>query len=314
MSMAVVVSELLPAQEAEQIDVAFLATWLHGKSAKTQMAYHADIRRFYAHVCKPLADVRLSDLQSFVDSLADLKVASRKRTTAAVKSCLSFALKTGYLPLNVGIAVKLPKAEDTLAERIMSETSMDDILRLETNARNHAILVLLYYGGLRCSELCNLTWRNLQERDATGQIAVYGKGEKTRFVLLDGDTWREVWALRRGATLNEYVFTSRQSVGKGRTGAQGKASYRLTESRVWQIVHEAGTRAGVALNADARSRVSPHWFRHAHATHALEAGASIAVVKAVLGHSSVETTLRYTHVRPTDSTATVLRKRRSIRT
>lgn len=270
-------------------DAQLLMLWLYGKSEKTVMAYTRD-----------LGQTTLGDLQQFSASLSHLATASRARTLAAVKSAMSFGAKMQMLPTNVGAMLELPKIEDTLAERIMSEESVEDILRLETDKRNHAMIGLLYYAGLRVSELCNLTWRNLQERDMTGQISVFGKGKKTRHVLLDTDTWREVWALRGRAGLDEYVFPSRQT-----HSGKGKNSRRLDEARVHQIVREAANRAGVAVD-----RVSPHWFRHAHATHALEAGASIALVKETLGHSSIETTARYTHVRPNVSSSTYLRRKK----
>jgi integrase/recombinase XerD len=168
-------SEIISLSDPATIDATFLDLWLRGKSEKTRRAYLSDMARFYDVVNKPLHQVTLEDVYTFVDSLAALKPTSRNRAVAAVKSALSFGLKSGYLKVNVGLLVKLEKLEDTLAERIMSEQAIARLLALETNKRNHAILVLLYRAGLRCAELCSLTWRNLQERDAAGQIAVYGK-------------------------------------------------------------------------------------------------------------------------------------------
>jgi integrase/recombinase XerD len=189
----------------------FIELWLHGRSEHTQAAYRREIEQFKSFVGKQLPLVTLDDLQQYEDHLLHLAPASRNRALAAIKSALSFGVKMNYLQTNVGLLVKLKKPENKLAERIMSVQAMEDILRLETDKRNHALLALLYYAGLRVSEVCNLTWRNLQERDETGQIAVYGKGNKTRYVLLDADTWREVWALRNHASLDSYVFTSRQA-------------------------------------------------------------------------------------------------------
>lgn len=293
----VTIVESIPPQE---IDAPFLKTWLHGKSEKTQRAYTADMRRFYRFVGKPLPEVTLPDMHAYADSLADLKPTSRNRALAAVKSALSFGVKMSpnYLQVNVGLLVKLPTIEDTLAERIMSEASVARLLALETNTRNHAILVLLYRAGLRCAELCSLTWRNLHERDETGQISVYGKGSKTRQVLLDSATWQEVMALKLPTvgSLDDYVFQSRQV--RSRTD---KADRRLDESTVFRIVQAAAIRAGIAGN------VSPHWMRHAHATHSLENGAPITLVKDTLGHKSIETTAKYTHVRPNASSGQYLK-------
>jgi integrase/recombinase XerD len=280
------------------IDEQFINLWLRGKSEKTRRAYLADMSKFYAIVGKPLQQIKLEDVYTFADALAELKPTSRNRAVAAVKSALSFGLKSGYLSVNVGLLVKLEKLEDTLAERIMSESAVSRLLALESNKRNHALLVLLYRGGLRCAELCSLTWRNLQERDEAGQISVYGKGSKTRHVLLTEETWDEVMNLKNDKMSDsDYVFQSRQAHNK-RTG---KNDRRMDESTVFLIVRAAAARAGITGN------VSPHWMRHAHATHALENGAPITLVKETLGHKSIETTSKYTHVRPNTSSGQYLK-------
>lgn len=282
----------------EQIDAPFIATWLHGKSEKTKRAYSADISKLYSYTQKSLQALTLPDFQGFIDSLEHLKPSSRARAIAAVKSALSFGVKTGYLTFNVGSVVKLPKLEDTLADRIMSEQAVAKMFALEQNPRNHAILVLLYRAGLRVSELCNLTWRNLHGRDQAGQITVFGKGKKTRHVLMDSATWDEVTALcPQDAGPDGYVFQSRQA--RSRTNKRGDRK-RLDESRIRQIVLAAAKRASVV------GKVTPHWMRHAHATHALERGAPITLVKDTLGHKSIETTAKYTHVRPNASSSQFL--------
>lgn len=276
----------------------FLELWLHGRPEKTQRAYRADMARFLVFVGKPLPTVTLDDFQAFEDSLQqDLKPASRNRTMAAIKSALSFGVRMNYLPTNVGLLVKLPKLEDRLAERILSEQAVARFLALETNPRNHAILALLYRGGLRCAEVCNLTWRNLQERTEAGQVTVYGKGDHTRAVLLTQETWQEVMALKSLVAGDEdYVFQSRQAHSR-----TDKADRRLDESMVFRLVRAAARRAGITGN------VSPHWMRHAHATHALENGAPISLVQKTLGHKSIETTAKYTHVRPNASSGQYLK-------
>jgi site-specific recombinase XerD len=278
-------------------DATFLALWLHGKAEKTQHAYTGDIGKLYSFTGAGLRSLTLEDFQHFIDSLAALKPSSRARTIATIKSALSFGVKTGYLTFNVGAVVKLPRLENTLAERIMSEQLLAKMFALETNPRNHAILILLYRAGLRAAELCNLTWSKLQAREEGGQVAVFGKGKKTRFVLLDEATWREVMNLRSSFDgPDSYVFQSRQ--GRSRAGKNGK---RLDESMVHRIVHTAALRAGITAN------VSPHWMRHAHATHSLERGAPITLVQDTLGHSSIETTAKYTHVRPNASSGQYLK-------
>lgn len=293
-------------------DEELLRNWLYSRrSAKTEQAYAREVERFYRIVNLPLEKIdNVNPLYTFQQhkEIALLKASSQARALAAVKSLLTYAssIAVGILKVNVGAAVQLPQIEDTLAERIMSEQSVDDMIRLETDPRNQAMLELLYFAALRVEELCNLKWRHLQERTQAGQIAVYGKGQKTRHILLDTDTWIKVWALRaisKHNGLDNYVFTSRQA--KRHKDEQGNEvlDYGLDQRRVRQIVRKAADRAGVAMG-----KVSPHWLRHAHATHALEHGAPISLVSATLGHKDIKVTSRYTHVRPNESSALGLRK------
>ena len=266
-------------------DAQAIGLWLHGRSPHTQRAYRSDVGHFLVFVGKPLPQVTLGDVQAFADSLLGLSPASRARTLSAVKSLLSFCHRLGYTPVDVGQAVRLPAIRGTLAARILSEGDVQRMLALEPAPRNRALLRLLYGAGLRVSELCALTWRDAQDRDGAGQITVMGKGGKTRAVLLSTDTWRELGTLR-GAD-DAPVFPSR-NVG------------HLDPSQVRRIVKAAARRAGIT------APVSPHWLRHAHASHALDRGCPIHLVQATLGHASVATTGRYLHARPTDSSSRYL--------
>jgi integrase/recombinase XerD len=265
--------------------------WLHGRSEHTIRAYGADVQRFYARAGKPLGAVTLSDLQDFANSLSDLASASRYRALSAVKSLLGFGHQIGYLPFDVGRALRLPAVRNRLAERILPEADLHRILSLEPNPRNRAILTLLYASGIRVSELCALSWRDLQPAGDGGQITVFGKGGKTRAVQLPQSVWKLLVALRPAeAKPDTAVFVSRKKKHGGRLKPLG----------ILRIVRAAARRAGIDLP------VSPHWFRHAHASHALDRGAPIHLVQATLGHASINTTGRYLHARPKDSSSRFL--------
>ena len=268
-------------------DATLLRLWLHGRPGTTARAYAADARRFLAFVGKPLPGATLGDLQAYADSLDGLATATRQRRLAAVKSLLAFGHRLGYLPFDVGRAVRAPRLKSTLAERILPEDAVHRMLTLEADRRNHAILRLFYAAGLRVSELAALKWRDLQPREESGQVTVFGKGEKTRAVLLTPATWAELVALRGEAGPDDPVFRSRQGGP-------------LTDRQARRIVLAAAKRAGL------EAVVSPHWLRHAHASHALDRGAPIHLVQATLGHASVATTGRYLHARPADSSARYL--------
>ncbi|MGH9760699.1 MAG: tyrosine-type recombinase/integrase, partial [Blastocatellia bacterium] len=173
--------------------------WTHGHSRHTQRAYRANAARFLGFTGKPLALVSLRDIQAFADSLTWLAPSSQGQVLAAVKSLLSFAQRIGYIRFNVGSAVRLPKAKDALAERILQESEVHRMFALEPNRRNQLILRTLYYAGIRVSELCGLRWRDLRPRGSEGQITVFGKGGKTRAILIPPRLWNDLAALREDA-------------------------------------------------------------------------------------------------------------------
>jgi len=289
-----VITQVRPAAgmvSSEQVlsDDHLIALWLHGRSVHTQRAYRADVERFLHYVARPLRAVTLGDLQAFADSLGKLAPASQVRALASVKSLFAFGHRLGYLPFDVGRALKLPKRREGLAARILEETDVQRMLALETHPRNRVLLRLLYASGIRVAELCALRWRDVRPREGgAGQIAVWGKGAKERTILLPASVYQDLLALRRGTSDDVPVFRSRKGGGP------------LDTSQVLRVVRAAATRAGIA------AKVSPHWLRHSHATHALERQAPIHLVAATLGHSSVATTGKYLHARPTDSSARYL--------
>ncbi len=97
-----------------------------------------------------------------------------------------------------------------LAEPILDTENVRDTLALERNPRNKTLLRLLYLAGLRISEACNLRIRDLQPNGTSGQITVYGKGGKTRVVLLKTSLWKDLATLR-DANPDAPVFRSRES-------------------------------------------------------------------------------------------------------
>jgi integrase/recombinase XerD len=271
-----------PAQDAE---ARLVAQWLHGRSPHTQAAYRAAVAAFRAVCDAPLDRVTLGDLQAFADVLAasHLAPASQALKLTALKSLLSFGHRIGVLPVNAGAALRVPPRRSRLAERILPEADVHRLLALETNPRNHALLRLLYASGLRVSEAVALTWRDLQPAGDAGVVTVWGKGGKERSVRLPAGVWTELHSLRGDAGDDAPVFRSRKRGGP------------LDPSQAERIVRAAAVHAGLT------AKVSPHWLRHALASHALDRGAPIHVVQATLGHSSLATTSRYSHARPGDS-------------
>ena len=270
-------------------DEQVVSLWLHGRSPHTQKAYAGDVVRFFKYVDKQLKYIRLVDLQSFADSLIDegLKPASQHRILASVKSLITFAHKIGYLKYDVSRPLRVPKFKDCLSERILSEAEVQRIIGMENNPRNRLLLRILYAGGIRVSELCRLTWSNMQSRDKGGQMTVFGKGSKTNTIIVPNPLWDDLVAYRGDTHDGSPVFRSRKGG-------------HLSPCQVWRIVKKAAKRAGI------KKAISPHWFRHAHASHALDRGAKISLVQTTLSHVSVQTTGKYLHAKPGESSSMYL--------
>jgi integrase/recombinase XerD len=275
-------------QQADS-DQHLIDLWLHGRSRHTQRAYRRDAEQLLAAIQKPLRQITLGDLQQFAVQLAEsgLEPTSIYRSMSAVKSLFAFGHRLGYLQFDVARPLRLPALREKLAERILEETDVLRMIALESMPRNKAILLTLYAGGFRVAELCSLKWSDLQSRNTAGQITVFGKGGKTRTILMPQSVWNALQLLRNDAGENAPVFRSRKGG-------------HLDESQIWRIVRKASERAGIDKD------VSCHWLRHAHASHALDRGAPIHLVQQTLGHSSISTTGKYLHARPTDSSGNYL--------
>jgi integrase/recombinase XerD len=167
---------------------------------------------------------------------------------------------------------------------MLSESEVLTMIALTKKERDKLLLRLLYASAGRISEVCTLKWRDVQPNGNTGQVTFFGKGGKTRAVKLSAETWKALQTMRRGNGMDEPVFRSQKGG-------------HLDPSQAWRIVKAAAKRAGIEGN------VSPHWFRHSHATHALDRGATVALVRDTLGHSSLAVTSMYVHAKPDESSA-----------
>ena len=274
-------SHPLPTVRTEQAanDDQVIAMWLHGKSTGTIRAYSLDAGNFLSSSGKGIRAVTVGDLQKWTDSLQGS--ANRKnRAIMAVKSLLTFSSKIGYTNFNVGAVVKGVKIKNTLTERIISEGKVHEIFAMEPSPRNKRILKTLYYSGVRVSELVTLQWKDLRE----DVLTVFGKGGKTRYVRLPEHLSEELENVRQDN--DDTIF-------------QNRSGKEISAVSIWKVVKKSGQRVGV-------QKMSPHWFRHAHASHALDRHAPPHLVQTTLGHSSLVTTSKYSHAKPDDSSGRYL--------
>ena len=182
------------------------------------------------------------------------------------------------------MALKLPKIVDKKGVRAMLNQINTDC---PTGIRNYAIVVILYRAGLRVSEVCKLTLSDVNFE--TGLLYIQqAKGpegkKKDRYVPMDGDIIKSAQAWLAIRPESEYFFCTLQ-------GGQMDQRY------IREVCYRISKKAGVYIqDGDKQKPVSPHKFRHTMATELLREGFDIREVQEELGHSSVVTTMIYTHV------------------
>jgi site-specific recombinase XerD len=171
--------------------------------------------------------------------------------------------------------IPLPKIPCRLP-RCLSEREVIRLIAKAVRPRDRAVLEVLYATGIRSAELRNLRIEEISFE--SGSLMVRdGKGHKDRQVLF-GEAAAQAMRAEAGSLTRGLLFP-------GRTGKP------LSQHCIWRIVHRAGKRAGLD-----GVRIGAHTLRHSFATHLLNRGADIRYIQALLGHSKVTTTQRYTHI------------------
>ncbi|MBI2544871.1 MAG: tyrosine recombinase XerC [Candidatus Rokubacteria bacterium] len=259
-----------------------------GASGHTLRSYRADLQQFRrflaARRVSQIGHVDARLLRQYLAWLyeAGLARSSIARKLAAVRSCLAFLTRRGGLPRNPAREVSPPR----LPKRLVSFLPIDEATVLlerpasaaapPAEARDRAILEMLYATGARVAELCGLDLADVDRGGST--IRVRGKGAKERMIPV-GDA-----ALQ---ALDAYLGAHGQADGPLFRNLRGG---RLTVRSVHRIVRAWSRAAGLTR------RVTPHTLRHTFATHMLDAGADLRLIQDLLGHSRLSTTQRYTHV------------------
>ncbi len=257
------------------------------RSVHTVAAYQADLRGLFGFVnsAQSVADLTLIDLRSW---LADLQQRGQARSTiarkaAAARAFTSWARKRGIIDQDPAVRLLSPSVPKTLPSILSTEQAVQAITSIVEDdpviqARNIAILELLYATGIRVSELCGI---DISDFDHTRNVVrVLGKGNRERVVPFGIPA---AGAVQDWISLRSQIAIDKFALFVGVRGA------RIDPRAVRTLVNR------VTL-ATTGQRLSPHALRHSAATHVLEGGADLRVVQELLGHSSMSTTQRYTHV------------------
>ena len=293
-----------------------------GLSANTLKAYRADLTAclhlFELRGVTDLNEITLDDLRSWmaVES-RDHARSSMARKTVAVRGFFAWAYEHGLTTTDPAATLMTPSIPSTLPA-VLTESQAEQLLDVAEHAvatnqykddggaaaaradkrdnarvtaesqRNAAILELLYATGIRVAELVSMDIADIDFSNRT--IKVTGKGNKQRVVPFGLPAQRalETW-LEQGRPV--LARTATDAVKSRAANAQflGARGGRIDQRIARDIVHRAAREAGVP-------DISPHALRHSAATHMLDGGADLREVQEMLGHSSLKTTQRYTHV------------------
>jgi integrase/recombinase XerC len=265
---------------------AHLRTARHA-SPHTLRAYLADIRQLLAFAGAGGAGaVRGDTIRHWLRTLdGAAERASIARKLAAVRGFFRFLVDTRVLAHDPTAGIATPK----LSRKLPAHLTLDDVDRLlatpraDTLAglRDRAIFEVLYSAGLRVSELTGLDWEHVDAEG--GLVRVLGKGRKERVVPIGRPALRAL-AAYRGACPEAGQASAHGPVFRNARGG------RLTSRSVARLMERHVVVSGSVTKA------TPHALRHTFATHLLGAGADLRAIQELLGHASLSTTQRYTHV------------------
>jgi len=275
-----------------------------GLSISTRRAYLSDLRQYLTFLEKrgdlpssaggsgsnhavsehDVVAAGVSGIRAFLaERLKDSARSTVARKLASLRAFFAWVARDGSSG-NPSEAVTAPKVPRMLPKHL----GVDDLIRLlgapntatPIGRRDRALLELLYSCGLRTSEAVGLGWGGIHE--SLGVVRVRGKGSKERIVPVGVEAIEAIKACRA-----QWSPLPRRDDDAVFLNAKGT---RLTTRSVGRIVERYLSEAGIAAHA------TPHSLRHSFATHLLESGADLRAIQEMLGHASIATTQRYTHL------------------
>ena len=262
-----------------------------GYSENTVEAYTHDIDYLLNYLRNEnlkAEDVKLDNLENFAAVIYEFGIASssQARILCGVRSFFKYLVISGILRDDPSELLEAP----TVGEHLPEVLSTEEIDRMEAaidlskweGQRNKAIIELLFSCGLRVSELVNLKFNDIFERDKF--LRIIGKGDKERLVPISDSALHEIklWLYDRNLMKikpgeQEYVFLNRRGT-------------HLTRTMILIMIKRTAEEAGITKT------VSPHTLRHSFATELLKGGADLRAIQEMLGHENIKTTQIYTHI------------------
>lgn len=255
-----------------------------GLSQHTLQAYARDLKGFFQVLKQSsLQQITEEDVLAFAHKLQLKGYASSSvcRMLVSVKIFLRFLYREGLIKNEIGLSIDTPKIWQLIPD-ILTFTEVEKLLlapdlHTEIGARDRAILQVIYASGLRVSEICGLNIQDFSDHT----IRVVGKGKKERIVPV---------ANLAVEAVDYYLLHYRSSNAEIEALFISTKQKRIDRFSIWKQLKTYAKQIGITKS------ISPHTLRHSFATHLLENGADLRVIQELLGHSSIATTDRYTHL------------------
>ncbi len=270
-------------------------TWLaldKGLSKHSIDAYRIDLLQFsdflQADGCSGWASVSSSELNQWMQLLGvrSLSAQTQSRKFTSVRTFAKFLFREGLLSSDFSELSQRPKLKQVLPDTLSIEQINKMLAAAHSNSelglRNYAIIELMYSGGLRVSELCQLKLEHIYYEE--GFIRLFGKGSKERIVPLGAKAKQAV---------EQYVVRSRPSLINEKSDSSlfiSRLGRTISRKMIWTIIKSTAEKAQISSN------IKPHSLRHSFATHLLEGGADLRSIQDLLGHSDISTTQIYTRI------------------
>ena len=271
-----------PDYEAQLNRYALMLLDSRGFSRETYRAYVNDIRDFITFMSEHQAGI--PDRRMVRSYMLRLRTrynrTSVNRKLSAIKGFFSFVMRSTGLPMNPFGHVRSLKQRDSLP-KFLSHDEMFDLIDMVDGPRDRAILELFYSTGIRVGEAETMKCCDVDVNE--GFIMVIGKGSKQRHVPIGTRALHAIGSYLKTRGINDPIYCTEPLFLNSRGGPMRSRSIR-------RIIYQWSLHAALAKH------VSPHVIRHTFASHMLDAGADLRSIQEMLGHVSLSTTQRYTHL------------------
>lgn len=256
------------------------------RSEHTILNYALDLKKWFKYqfkgdleiIAEDIAKLELIDLDRFIGSLTDMSANTVIRNVASIKSFYRYLVKYKLIKYNIAIDVDTPKKQKRspkylTVKEITKLISVIDKMDVRYPERDKAILIMFIGTGMRLSELVDVSKSDIKE----GMLRVIGKGDKERFIPISDkvkDAIKDYLKVRVDCDGDTLFVTERNT--------------KFNPNAMTHLVKKYLEKAKLG-------EYSTHKLRHTAATEWYENGTDIKEIQELLGHESIETTLRYTH-------------------